>query len=341
MASFPPRICWIAFALIAVASAACAQSLEPTSAEQRFDELAVRYAPAGDVQQAAFVGTPAQRFSAPAPPPPTASVPTIILPNNGPSIYPSPSGPSSQVEIVLPPSDAWCLPPQEPCRTSSWFASVDFIITQAELTRGEFGSLPDDESLALRVNFGYEDPQDIGIRARLWGFSQDIQAVSDDFKLEAAAFDFDLYKRLFIDDMELVLGGGSSSRWLKLTTLIDDEDTRFRGTGISLFVEGYQPLVHFTKSEIGMVGRARHTLLVGNWNGTTTTMLPGTDRDTPSVSELAWGMEYRRRFGRAEDHQWFASVVAEHQRWDSEWLGEFMATSVGFTGLNISTGVAW
>jgi hypothetical protein len=60
-----------------------------------------------------------------------------------------------------------------------------------------------------------------------------------------------------------------------------------------------------------------------------------------SVTELAWGLEFRRRFGKKLDHQWFVSALLEHQRWQSDWMTIIAGSSVGFTGTNISTGISW
>jgi hypothetical protein len=34
-------------------------------------------------------------------------------------------------------------------------------------------------------------------------------------------------------------------------------------------------------------------------------------------------------------------VLSEIQQWDSQWMGDFLGSSAGFTGLNIELGVAW
>ncbi len=348
MARLSPHIRLIGFVLIAANGAAHAQSIEPTTAERKFDYLGERYAPASNVQTAAFVGTPTQRAPAPLPPPPPATpAPTIIPPNNGPSIYPSPSSPSSypsQTQIGSPPSDAWCLPPAAPCRTSSWTATLETIITQADVNRFAFGAWPNDHDVAGRLILDYEDLTGLGLRLRFWGFNQDVAAFSTDVELSASSANFDMYKRLLIDETELVLGGGAAGGSLEFK-IPDDGEWGFNDGGVTMFAEGFQPLLQFPKIDIGMVGRARMSLLAGDWDDTTdfvgvsTFGVPAvTDHDTMSVVELAWGFELRRRFGKHDDHHWFAAAIIEHQRWESDWMATFAGSAVGFTGTNFSLG---
>jgi len=108
-----------------------------------------------------------------------------------------------------------------------------------------------------------------------------------------------------------------------------------------MFLDGYYGLVDFDRSELGAIARARYSILLGDWHDTTGVLLPPTENDTMSIAELAWGLEYRRRFGPCEDHSWFIGVLAEYQRWQSDWLGYFSGTSVGASGVNIYTGLNW
>ena len=102
------------------------------------------------------------------------------------------------------------------------------------------------------------------------------------------------------------------------------------------------PLIEFDTSQLGAVARARYSILLGDWRDTTGgVIVPRTDNDTLSVTELAWGVEYRRRFGMCEDHSWFFGVLAEYQRWQSDWMSNLAGTSIGVSGLNIYTGLNW
>ena len=242
------------------------------------------------------------------------------------------------------------MPPQPPCRTSSWFAATEFIATNSHVGRAEFGPWTDDGVLSLRFILGYEDPRGLGIRARAWGLGQEDCADFEDVDLQAGAFDLDLYKRFFIDDAELVLGGGASSRGLEFQQ-DGNGHSRFEGGGISMFTEGFLPLIEFPNCEIGQTGRVRATLLTGDWHDTSAqgpdgaplpgNIVPGTDHDGMTVFEFGWGLEFRRRFGEADDHSWYVALLAEHQRWQSDWMSSFMGSSISFTGLNLSSGVSW
>jgi hypothetical protein len=253
--------------------------------------------------------------------------------------------------VVTPPSDAWCLPPQPPCRTSSWSIATEIMPLESHVARPDFGEWPDDQTgLGLRFILGYENPEGLGVRGRFFGMGQDVEAEFEDVDLTAGAFDFDLYKRFFIEDSELVLGGGGGSRTLKFEQQ-GNGYSKYSGGGLGMFVEGFIPLMEFPKSSLGQVGRARATLTTGNWNDTTDqgpgghpgpgNIIPGTGHDSLTVYEFGWGLEYRHRFGEMEDHSWYIALLIEHQRWQSDWMSNFLGSSVSFTGLNFSTGLSW
>ena len=279
---------------------------------------------------------------APLPSPSPASAlpaPTIIPPADG-SIYPSPDGTGGEV-IISPSSDAWCMPPQEPGRTSSWTAAIELIPSRPRVTDGEFGRWDDEGAVALRIILGYEDPQGIGIRARVWGLGEEAEAQADNVDLSMGTFQLDLYKRLFLDRGEIVLGAGPASAGLEFDPESDGH-SRFEGAGGDVFLDGYYGLIYFDRSELGAVVRARHSILLGDWHDTTGgTLIPRTDNDTMSITELAWGLEYRRSFGACLDHSWYAGILAEYQRWQSDWMSNLSGTSVGVSGLNIYTGINW
>jgi hypothetical protein len=58
-----------------------------------------------------------------------------------------------------------------------------------------------------------------------------------------------------------------------------------------------------------------------------------------TIVELAFGLEFRRRFGKLEDKYWYIDIVPEFQRWESASLpGVF---DPGFEGTSINFGLAW
>ena len=119
-------------------------------------------------------------------------------------------------------------------------------------------------------------------------------------------FDLDLYKRLFFDRAELALGGGAGEWWARVRALRRHATRVSKAAASRCFSTATTTLMEFEKSEIGAVARARYSLLMGDWRDTTGgSIVPATDNDTMSITELAWGLEYRRRFGPCEDHSWF------------------------------------
>lgn len=338
-------------ALVIVASTAAAQSaVHIQGAQQAFADLERRYAVAAPtaaaaqpypVQQTAFVGTTVAQVPTTAAPPSAAYPPTIIPPSNGPPLYPIPSAPgTADVILEAPPSDAWCLPPTDSVRTSSWTAAFEVIPSETFLTDGQFGRWDDNNAVPIRIVLGYEDANGVGIRGRFWGLSQDVSPPADDITLNMSTGSLDLYKRIYFEATDVAFGGGPAGGGVEFV-LSDDTHSRFEGGGITMFVDGYYTLSEFTKSEIGAIARARYTMLIGDWRDTTGIVVPRTDGDTMSVVELAWGLEYRRRFGPCEDHHWFVGWLIEYQRWQSDWMSNLAGTQIGVAGCNIYTGIAW
>lgn len=346
MARKPLRILLLAIVVGATSGPTVAEEHEATIAEQRFAELERSYTPTSRVvQQVAFVApVPTPNPSAPSlEPMPTPGVapPTVIPPSGGPALYPATAGTNDLAAAPSSPSDAWCLVSPGPCRTSSWTAAIELIPSETLINDATFGRWDDNDAFALRLVLGYEDPDGIGIRARFWGLGEDASTPADDVELTIGAFDLDLYKRLFFDHADIAIGGGPSSGGLEFK-LSDDTHSRFGGGGATVFVDGYYTLQEFQKSELGAVLRARYSVLMGNWRDTTGgAVVPDIDNDVMSVTELAWGLEYRRRFGTCEDHSWFLGLLLEYQRWQSDWMSNLTGTSLGVSGLNVYTGLNW
>jgi hypothetical protein len=343
-------------ALAAIARMATAQSAMTIddapvkySVPERNSELAPSASPAATstlsypVQQAAFVGTTVAQW----PPPTTPSTglpspqyqPTIIPPAGTAPIYPPPAMPDGILEPS--PSEAWCEPSDEPCRTSSWTAAIEFLPSQTFLTNDEFGEWDDNSAFGFRAVLGYEDPEGLGLRGRFWGIGQEVEADLDDVKLSLSSGSFDLYKRLYFDRTEIAFGGGPAGGSVEFE-LSDESHSRFSGGGATIFVEGYYRLREFERSEYGAIYRARYSLFMGDWKDNTGgAIVSETNNDTMSVAELAWGLEYRHRFGQCDDHHWFAGVLWEYQRWQSDWMASEASTPIGVSSLNVYTGIAW
>jgi hypothetical protein len=60
-----------------------------------------------------------------------------------------------------------------------------------------------------------------------------------------------------------------------------------------------------------------------------------------SIGEVALGLKLRRRFGFQQSNYWMLVILVEHQNWDSAMMTNFIYSSIGFTGTNITLGVAF
>ncbi len=265
-----------------------------------------------------------------------------------PTAYPQIAPPPTPYSELSPPSESWHVPldgPPCPCdsvyRNSAWTASFEFIPTESHLTWAQFGDWPDNNTgFAGRLNLGYEDEIGLGIRGRFWFFGDDIRADLERVDLTAGKLDIDAYKRLYIDGAELALGAGPTIGALDFEVTGGDQ-SQFDGGGLSIFTELWHPAVRFERTDLGIIGRARYSMLTGRWKDDTGFVIAPTDHDSLSIVEAAFGADMRRRFGRRQDRYWFIRIVGEYQRWDSQWLGANIASAVAFTGTSIDLGVAW
>jgi hypothetical protein len=227
------------------------------------------------------------------------------------------------------------------CYRSGWTLGFDVAALEPQVTRGEFGSFPDEASAAIRATLGYEACDGWGIRGIFWGFHDDIDAVSDDVELQMGAFHLDLYKAITPGRGELLIGFGPAAGNLEFRLPDINGRSEFSGGGGSVFAEGYYPFWRRTRWEMAFTGQTRMSLLTGNWKDDTGSVIPPTDDDSMSVFEISYGWELRRRFGQYADHYWYVRIMSEYQRWTSDWMGRFIASGVGLTGTNFSFGVTW
>jgi hypothetical protein len=238
-------------------------------------------------------------------------------------------------EIVGQPD--WC---ESPYRSGGWRFGVDFIPTISNVSDAAFGDWEDDPSLALRLELAYESPSGFGVRTQIWGFSEsDVKTPASAVNLDASTFYFDLYKRFFIEDAELALGGGLAGGHLGYGLPFFDEEADFTGGGVSLFGEGFYPFWRFRTTDIGGIANGRLTLLSGEWEDDGTPFMTDTDHDQTTIMELAWGLELRRRVGRQQDKYWYLRLMHDMQRWESSTLPD--AFDPGFDGTSISLGFSW
>jgi hypothetical protein len=245
----------------------------------------------------------------------------------------------------VPPVQEHCEPTGEPpwdvspYRSSAWRFAIDLIPTISHVSEEGFGGWSNDGSLALRLDLGYEGFDGIGTRVQFWGFDHRQNTMAGDVELGASTFYWDFYKRFYIENAELVLGGGLAGAGLEYDLKSLGDRARLSSGGLSIFGEAFYPLLRFSKMDVGSIGRARVALLSGQWRDHGTPFVSDTDHDRMTIIELAWGLEFRRRFGRREDKYWYIDIVPEFQRWESASLpGAF---DPGFEGTSINFGLAW
>jgi hypothetical protein len=230
----------------------------------------------------------------------------------------------------------WC---DSPYRSSAWRLEFAFVPTISHVSELAFGDWSDSGSVALRLNLGYEGCESVGTRLQFWGFDDEQTTLAGRVDLTASTFYWDFYKRFFIQDAELVLGAGLAGAGLQYDLKTLHERATLSAGGISVFGEGFYPLWRFKKTDVGSIGRARLTLLSGQWEDRGTPFVDDTDHDLTTIIELAWGLEIRRRFGLHEDKYWYIDIVPEFQRWESASLPDEF--DPGFQGTAINFGLAW
>jgi len=107
---------------------------------------------------------------------------------------------------------------------------------------------------------------------------------------------------------------------------------RNRGFGLGLLVEGSRPF-HETEIDVwSLFGRGRLAYLVGEWEEEEGASVWEGDGNM-TIAEAALGIEYRRKFTRADV---FAQCSFEVQSWDVA-----VADRINFAGVTTGVGVTW
>lgn len=231
----------------------------------------------------------------------------------------------------------WC---ESPYRHSNWRLEIGVVPTESQVSEMAFGDWHNGGSAALNLGIGYESPEGVGLRVKFWGFADnDIRTFSGDVELGAARLDIDFYKRIYIENAELVVGGGTESASLEYRFPDAHTHADFTGGGVTAFGEAWYPLARWRKTDLGSVARARVSVLSGDWNNHGTSFIDDTSHDMMTILDLGWGLQLRRRFGVVEDKYWYVEIVPEVQRWESASLPDL--ADPGFTGTEINFGIAW
>ncbi len=261
----------------------------------------------------------------------------VAPPGGQPFLPPSEPGVDSmQLELVDPAGIAAYVPNTDDIvdygprpylyRATEWRFEIDFIPTTSHLSEGNFGVWTEDPNLAIRVRFRDEDESGCGLRGQSWSTGQKLRTFSGSFETKASTHYFDVYKRLMLEDGELLVGGGLAVAYLKF------HRERYTGVGTSVAAEGFYPLLRFQTSDIGIVGHARFALVTG-WDDEVF------HDHAVMIDELGWGLELRRRFGACQENYWFIDVVREVHHWTS--MSDPFAADEVFQGLAFNFGAAW
>jgi hypothetical protein len=180
--------------------------------------------------------------------------PTMVLPQPAPVepmlelIYEEePFGiadPPIEPEFVGEPD--WC---DSPYRNGAWRFGFDLIPTELGISSNAFGGWDSVGGTAVRLEIGYERPSGVGVRGQLWAFGEEeIDTGMGDVDFSASTFFLDFYKRLYIEDAELALGGGLAGAHMLFDLPNANQKADFSGGGVSLFGEGFYPLWRWTKN---------------------------------------------------------------------------------------------
>lgn len=274
--------------------------------------------------------------------PPVATVatgqPLTVIPPSSPVVQ------HASAECAVPVFDApasrgeapWC---KSPYADSAWRIEFDLIPTTSHVSEQSFGEWDESAGLALRLGLGFEGDDGFGTRLQVWGFGADAKTLDGDIELDASTFYWDFYKRFFVQDAEILLGGGAAGSYLNYDLRDFDVNAHLTSGGITMFAEGFYPLWRRDRTDIGTVGRGRISLVSGKWHDDGTPFVNDVGHDTMQITELGWGFEVRHRFGRMQDKYCYFDIVPEFQRWESSSLPD--TVDPGFEGTNISFGLAW
>jgi len=227
-----------------------------------------------------------------------------------------------------------------PYRNSAWRAEIGVIPGASLNLAGRFDNWPQHAD-GLRFSAGYENPNGLGVRFRFSvGGNTGTFANGNHFEATFDTFSVDLYKRLFLENTELVVGAGGSDSDITLERAGLKSD--FVGGGATAFAELWHPFLRWGRTDFGLAGRGRLTISPGNWHDTTGGDFVGeTKHDTLTITEIAYGLEIRRRFGPLEDKYFYFMLLADYQNFNSPWMTVWTGTAASICGLNITTGIAY
>jgi hypothetical protein len=223
---------------------------------------------------------------------------------------------------------------------SFWYVGLELTALNASVDSTTFGLDGDTGAVGPRITVGWESDSGFGLRSRFAGMSAEADMVAYgvgptplDLGINAARFDFDLYRRFEFENGSLLFGAGVSSAQLEYE-LIDGvvlESMKNTGAGVSVFAEGRHRFYNSATTEWAVLSRGRWGAMIGEEE---TTLFPGIVFDsTLNVAEAAFGFEYKRKMRRAT---FVAQYLMEAQSWSPSEL-----EGVNFLGSTASVGFTW
>lgn len=213
-----------------------------------------------------------------------------------------PAAPAAITDPSVQPASAVAMPGA--IGHDPWYGGVEFGITRFVHANGIFALTDDEVGASFRPFLGYENPRGLGMRGDLYfAGAESVATLAADasrFDLDPDAFslNIDLYRRLRLDDFDLLLGAGSRIAAFGFD-YGDGREDRWSGAGPSLFAEGRQLYYATPCSEWSVIGGGRLAYLVGEadyvgidgYDDVGTTMTTG----------MAYlGFEYRREWSRGD-----------------------------------------
>jgi hypothetical protein len=227
-------------------------------------------------------------------------------------------------------------------RSRAWRAEIGIVPGGKLHVTDGFANWPHDPIYGTRFTAGYETDHGWGTRFRLSVLGQTWRMTGSGaiIDITASSGSVDFYKRFFLESTEVVLGTGIGTG--ELTLRVEDRESDFSSGGATAFTELWHPMLRFRRWDIGFAARARLTITTGSWEETMGGgTIDETDHDTMTNSEIAWGLEARRRFGALQDHYWYFMLLAETQSYQSPWLTANTGSAATFSGLNLTVGIAY
>jgi hypothetical protein len=185
------------------------------------------------------------------------------------------------------------------------------------------------------------------------------QSVTDhQINFSGGKFDLDFYKRIEHQSGHISFGASITAAELKLTETFtvtetayynylfydyyqpapfvssfhEEDVVRNRGAGLGLLAEGSHRFYETPIHAWSVFGRGRIAYLIGEWQVPYGSGLDKGDSNM-ALGEAALGLEYRRKFSRAD---LFGQCSFEVQSWDVSQVGR-----INFAGVTTGVGLAW